>query len=129
MDLHSEHARSSIYGINPKETVMLSEVSSSSSHDDLELNAYNAAFYELGFRWFWDRETYRELFSRDALAAENIHHYLSTRQPHLLKADDAAFLVQVIAEKTAQYVARNSTSERACRHFDWAQAIGCEIGA
>jgi len=108
---------------------MLSEVSSSCSHEDLELNAYNAAFYELGFRWFWDRETYRELFSRDAPAAENIRHDLSTRRPHLLKAYDAAFLVQVIAEKKAQYVARNATSEGACRHFDWAQAIGCEIGA
>jgi len=108
---------------------MLSEVSSSSSHDDLELNAYNAAFYELGFRWFWDRETYRELFSRNAPAAENIHHYLRTRQPHLLKAYDAAFLVLVITDKKAYYAARDASSSGACRHFDWTQALGCEIGA
>jgi len=50
IDLHSEHARGAPAGggINLKEKVMLSEVSISSSHEDLELDAYNAAFYELG---------------------------------------------------------------------------------
>jgi len=99
------------------------------SHDDMELNAYNAAFYELGFRWFWDHATYRELFSRGAPPAENIHHYLQTRQAHLLKAYDPAFLVQVIQEKKAHYVERNGNSTHRCGHFVWAQAMDCEIGA
>ena len=30
-------------------------------HEELDRNAYNAAFYELGFRWHWDRETYDQL--------------------------------------------------------------------
>ncbi|MDB5764166.1 MAG: hypothetical protein JWQ21_3161, partial [Herminiimonas sp.] len=27
--------------------------------EDIDLNAYNAAFYELGLRWHWDADTYR----------------------------------------------------------------------
>ena len=104
--------------------------SNADSPDALELNAYNAAFYELGFRWHWDAETYRALCSRNTSAAESIHHYLSARQPHLLKAYDAAFLVQVIQEKKACHVKRMDDGNGACRlHFDWAQAVGCEIGA
>ena len=29
--------------------------------DDIERNAYNAAFYELGLRWHWDCETFDAL--------------------------------------------------------------------
>ena len=60
---------------------------------------YNAAFHELGFRWRWDSETYRNPTRSIADAKERAGHYLETRQAHLLKADDAEFLVGVIDEK------------------------------
>jgi hypothetical protein len=28
---------------------------------EIDRNAYNAAFYELGLRWHWDIDTYNEL--------------------------------------------------------------------
>jgi hypothetical protein len=99
-------------------------------NDEVERNAYNAAFYELGFRWHWDSNTYDELLSRSQNAAERICHYLETRQPHLLKAYDAAFLVEVIQQKKAQHIQRCAAAGAAgTRYFDWAQATGCELGA
>ena len=97
--------------------------------EELERNAYNAAFHELGFRWHWDSTTYGALHSRTTDAAERINHYLETRQPHLLRAYDASFLIQVIQEKKAQHAGRKTSDPLRCRHFDWAQTIGCEIGA
>ena len=104
-------------------------IASADSNEAVELNAYNAALYELGFRWHWDTDTYRQLFARQAGADESIHHYLSTRQPHLLRAYDAAFLVQIIREKKAQHAARIAATGTCRQHFDWAQALGGEIGA
>jgi hypothetical protein len=98
-------------------------------NEEMERNAYNAAFHELGFRWHWDSDTYSELLSLSSNSAESIHHYLETRQPHLLKAYDAPFLVQVIQEKKAQHLKRRASAGTSCRHFDWAQTLGCEIGA
>ena len=34
-------------------------------HNDVERNAYNAAFYELGLRWHWDSDTYDQLLSNE----------------------------------------------------------------
>ena len=31
------------------------------SDADIERSAYNAAFYELGLRWYWDDATYERL--------------------------------------------------------------------
>ena len=97
--------------------------------EEMERNAYNAAFHELGFRWHWNSDIYHELHSRTPDAAERINHYLETHQPHLLKAYDAAFLIHVILEKKAQHAKRKASVAMNSRHFDWAQTIGCEIGA
>jgi hypothetical protein len=97
--------------------------------EEIERNAYNAAFYELGFRWYWDSNTYYELLGQSQDAAERISHYLQTRQPHLLKAYDAAFLVEVIQQKKAQHIQRCAApGAAASRYFDWAQSPGCELG-
>lgn len=70
-------------------------------HDEMERHAYNAAFHELGLRWHWDQVTYRQLLARSAVAAERVRLYLEEAQPHLLRAYDAAFLVEAIeARKT-----------------------------
>ena len=94
---------------------------------ELERNAYNAAFYELGFRWHWDSDTYDELARRSENEADRIRHYLSDRQPHLLKAYDAEFLVELIRQKQVQHRSRDAgTSKRA---FDWSQTLSAELGA
>jgi hypothetical protein len=95
---------------------------------DLERNAYNAAFYELGLRWHWDSATFDELRRQGSSEAERIHRYLSAHQPHLLKAYDAGFLVELIQQKQAQHRSRNSGTQ-ASRSFDWSQTNSGELGA
>jgi hypothetical protein len=97
---------------------------------EVERNAYNAAFYELGLRWHWDSDTYCALIGRCATAPMRIRHYLETRQPHLLKAYDANFLVRVIDEKAAAHRQRlNAIGALGAGHFDWAETLGAELGA
>ena len=69
---------------------------------EIERNAYNVAFCELGLEWYWDAQTYAEL---RAGAAENSHvrSYLEAHQPHLLRAYDADFLVNAIETKKTQF--------------------------
>ena len=95
---------------------------------ELERNAYNAAFYELGLRWHWDSATYDELKRQGSSEAERIHRYLSAQQPHLLKAYDAGFLVELIRQKQAQHRSRNSGAQ-ASRSIDWSQTNAGELGA
>ena len=59
-----------------------------SDAEEVERNAYNAAFHALGLRWYWDADTYSELQSI-ADARERVRMYLRTRQTHLLAAYDA----------------------------------------
>ncbi len=67
-----------------------------STHDaEVQRNAYNAAFTDLGLSWFWDAATHRSL-PRGADERETIRVYIETRQAHLLKAYDAEFLVNAI---------------------------------
>jgi hypothetical protein len=96
--------------------------------EEMERHAYNAAFYELGFQWHWDQDTYRQL-SQIPNAAQRIQHYLETRQPHLLKAYDADFLVAAIQHKQAEH--RNRAAElgaKPCAGFDWAPMFACQLG-
>lgn len=75
-----------------------------SSRDSFEIerNAYNTAFCELGLEWYWDADTYAQL---RAAAQEKCHirNYLEAHQPHLLRAYDADFLVQAIEAKRLQF--------------------------
>lgn len=97
------------------------------SHE-ADRNAYNAAFHELGFRWYWDSETYTEIMTLCANTKERIEHYLETRQPHLLKAYDATFLATVIGE-TQRRKRLSAGSMAGSAHFNWAETLGGEIGA
>jgi len=99
-------------------------------HDETERNAYNAAFYELGFRWHWDRGTYEALLSHSDNPAQRIRQYLETHQSHLLRAYDAEFLVEMIQTRKAEYCKRRSDSDTmAPGRFDWSQMLGAELGA
>ena len=94
---------------------------------ELERNAYNAAFYELGFRWHWDSATYHELGRRSESEADRIRHYLSVSQPHLLKAYDADFLVDLIRQKQIEHKSRDGGAQ--AHSFDWSQTLSAELGA
>lgn len=100
-------------------------------HGETDRNAYNAAFYELGFRWHWDRDTYTQLLGRGPDASGQIRYYLETRQPHLLKAYDAAFLVDVIQRKKDEQKneRRAAAGTIPSGYFDWSETLGSEIGA
>ncbi|WP_076998918.1 hypothetical protein [Variovorax sp. KK3] len=95
--------------------------------DEIERNAYNAAFYELGLRWHWDRRLYDELLGLSQDAAERICHYVRTWQPHLLTAYDVAFLADLIEVKKGQHIQRSAACANS-NYFDWAQARGAELG-
>ena len=62
---------------------------------EIERNAYNAAFYELGLRWHWDGPTYEALAS-DPCERSRVRGYLEAKQSHLLRAYEAEFLTDAI---------------------------------
>jgi hypothetical protein len=69
---------------------------------EVERNAYNAAFSELGLTWYWDAQTYRQLRAASQQKC-HVRSYLEAHQPHLLKAYDADFLVQAIEAKRSEF--------------------------
>jgi hypothetical protein len=62
---------------------------------EIQRNAYNAAFNELGLGWYWDSDTHHRLQSSTD-ERERIRVYLQAQHAHLLKAYDADFLVNAI---------------------------------
>jgi hypothetical protein len=113
-----------------KEQMMMNDLPFQTGSEEAERNSLNAAFYELGFRWHWDIDTYNALMVQRSSTAERIRHYLETWQPHLLKAYDAEFLVELIQEKKARLGSqRVLTGTAARRHFDWSESLGAELGA
>jgi hypothetical protein len=94
---------------------------------EIERNAYNAAFYELGLRWHWDIDTYNEL-QLNPREKDRIRVYLETRQAHLLKAYDVDFLVNAIEVRKARCREMLATrSGRPC-YFDWSETCSGEVG-
>lgn len=101
---------------------MMNDLPPSLAHPEAAREAYNAAFYELGLRWHWDEDTYVALLQHSSDPQARIHHYLQSRQPHLLKAYDADFLAAAIHERVLRY------KPCAQRAFDWSQAAACQVG-
>lgn len=101
---------------------MMNDLPPGLADPDAAHEAYNAAFYELGLRWHWDRDTYAALVRHSPDPQARIRHYLETRQPHLLKAYDAGFLAEAIHER----VLRHKPAGRGS--FDWSQASACDVG-
>lgn len=92
---------------------------------ETDRNAYNAAFYELGLRWCWDEDTWRDLVS---IGCEDsrIKTYLQKHQPHLLTAYDADFLVSLIKQaKTRCHEAMRGSAAHA---IDWKAFQSAEVG-
>ena len=83
-----------------------------------ELDAYNAAFHELGLDWHWDADVWSSLQSIDG-ERERICAYLRAHHPHLLKAYDAEFLGTAIIEikaRQASTAAHLGTAANHARH-------------
>ena len=66
-----------------------------------ELDAFNAAFDELGLDWHWDRATMAEL-AAIAGDRERVRAYVSRHHPHLLKVYDADFIGELVATTKAR---------------------------
>lgn len=103
----------------------MAQDSISTRGNEMERNSYNAAFYDLGLLWHWDSDTYHQLVNQSECPAQRIQLYLETRLPHLLKAYDAAFLADAIAQKRASY----RCSDQAGGRFDWGAVMSPQIGA
>ena len=108
---------------------MFNDLSSARRSQDMELNAYNAAFYELGLRWHWDSATWEQLACVGDCRKARLRHYLETEQAHLLRAYDAGFLVEAIDRAQAEARRIAETTGSLNPGFDWAQARGCELGS
>lgn len=78
----------------------------SASTEEADLNAYNAAFWELEFSWRWDEPTYQDLL-RIPEEKGRIGAYLQRHQPHLLKAYDIRFLSDLILETKRRWLAEH----------------------
>jgi len=65
--------------------------------DDAQVdrNAFNAAFSELGLLWNWDSATY-EALAASACERTRVRSYIEQAQSHLLRAYDAEFLTDAI---------------------------------
>jgi hypothetical protein len=77
-----------------------------------ELDAYNAAFHEIGLDWHWDAETWASLRDIEG-ERERVCAYLRAHHPHLLKVYDADFLGAAIVELKGRQAATAAHFDRA----------------
>jgi len=95
---------------------------------DIHLDAYNAAFCELGLKWHWNTETYQHL-QRSSGDERSIQSYLESHQPHLLKVYDVDFLTDVIrTTKTRCYESIIARGPGAASPVDWAEIQRHQVG-
>ena len=95
---------------------------------DSERGAFNAAFYELGLRWYWDASTYAAL-TASADDGSRLRRYIETRQPHLLSAYDHDFLSAAILDaKLRCQRMRANAAPSSMPHVDWTDPRSAEIG-
>ena len=107
---------------------MFNDLSSARRSDAMELDAYNAAFYELGLRWHWDDATWERLACVGDCRKARLRHYLETERAHLLRAYDANFLIDAIERAQGEQQRQLESRPARSAFFDWAQSHGREIG-
>lgn len=95
---------------------------------EIDRSAFNAAFHELGLRWFWDSETYSTLAAQGG-ERERVRSYLEGQQAHLLRAYDAEFLSDAILRIKQRYRLALARSAAPAPRFEWNDPRACEIGA
>lgn len=76
--------------------------SATESAADAHLDAYNAAFSDLGLRFRWDHDTLAALNEFSSELAR-ITAYIERFHAHLHRAYDADFLAQLILSKKSEY--------------------------
>ena len=69
---------------------------------DPEVDAYNAAFDELGLSWHWDDAVMQQLAAIPG-ERERIAEYLRRHHPHLLTAYPVDFLARAITQTKARF--------------------------
>ena len=97
--------------------------------DAIERDAFNAAFRELGLRFHWDAATFHTLRSIGD-DKQRVLRYLEAHEPHLLKAYDAAFLIDAVlaAKHQALPEVADRVSTRAARCADCADFAHAQTG-
>lgn len=96
--------------------------------DGLERDAFNAAFRELGLRWHWDAALFQKLKSIPD-DRDRVRTYIETREQHLLKAYDAAFLVDAVCAAKAEAFRRDAPpAARSARSADCAEYATGQTG-
>ena len=78
----------------------------------IDRNALNQTFWDLGLRFQWDEATWTALAQLPDLRAQ-LHEYLGKYQPHLLAVYDVDFLGSLIEQNLAS--PRSSTGMEAHR--------------
>lgn len=68
-----------------------------SPSDELERRAFNRAFRELAFTWYWDTGTFRSLL-QIADPRERLRVFLEKERPTVLAAYPIDFLVNLVCE-------------------------------
>ena len=66
----------------------------------IDRNALNQTFWDLGLRFQWDEATWATLAGLPDLRAQ-LRHYLEKHQPHLLAVYDVDFLGTLIEQRIA----------------------------
>ncbi|CAG9172057.1 LysR family transcriptional regulator [Cupriavidus pampae] len=70
---------------------------------DMQLNAFNAAFAELGLRFRWDMNMFEWLCGIEC-ERTRVCRYIEEYHAHLLSAYDPGFLSQLIFDKKNDYL-------------------------
>ena len=96
--------------------------------NDLQRNAYNAAFYKLGLGWHWDHITFDSLQPLGC-EVERIRTYMEAHHAHLLKAYDPGFLASATEITRSRFIdsERDGVNTRS-GHTDWAALHSRQIG-
>jgi hypothetical protein len=68
---------------------------------DAQREAYNAAFGELGLRWYWGSNEYAGQMGVESQRA-HLRRYVENHHPHMLKVYEADFLVNAIQTTMAR---------------------------
>lgn len=93
-----------------------------------DLHAFNAAFYDLGFRWHWDMDLYQRLLSHGS-EEERIRVYLQEHQSHLLTAYEVDFLIDVIQKAKSRCCdAMGGCGPDASSGINWADFHSAQVG-
>lgn len=96
---------------------------------ELERDAFNAAFYELGLHVYWDKGTYQAAVAAVASEHDRVRGYLEREQAHLLRAYDADFLTDaVIQAKQRCRQLLTASVQSAFPEFNWTEKQWEEAG-